>query len=266
MLIYQTRVKRKGGSMKVIRLLLLCVVLIAETVFARFNMPDKRLTYDFYYNKSTLTWDTEKYDKFKAPVNFYSVDMARITNGYYLVWDLNGLVRAVGLGDDKYEADDDIHTIEFFRYLRIRGSFALAPFASGKLMLAYNLFDWYKADANNVEKDEFRSAGVGVGVGVAHLLRTRSLTSHVAFCYNWGFNGDAKKINDSSLADKYTTLEADFWYWLSRSFGLCAKIHYENHDFKQITIKNVYPTEGPGKLKVMTYRLGISLAIARDDW
>ena len=253
--------------MKVIRLLLLCAILITNVAFVwGFDMPDKRLTYDFYHNKSTLTWDTEQYDKFKVGIKFYSVDITRITNGYYLAWDLNGLVRAVGQGDDETMADDDIHHVEFFRYLRIRGSFQLAPFAPGKLMLAYNLLDWYKADADKVEKDEYRAGGIGVGVGLAHLLRTPSFTSHVAFCYNWGFNGDAKKINDSSLADKYTTLEADFWYWLSRGFGLTAKIHYENHDFKQITIKEVYPTAGPGKLKIMTYRLGISLAIARDEW
>ena len=251
------------------RLLIVCLLLGCGSALAQNDAPDFRVAYDLYKNNSTLKWDVEQYEKFEAPQPFIGVDISIITPYTYFVWDINAIVRSTyplfGQKDDPNVADDDIHDVEFYRNIRMRGSFPVMSLGIGKLGMAYNLLDWYKVDADNKSTDEYRAGGVGVGVGISHMLIGPAWASHVAYCWNWGFNPDAKEINDSNLADKYKTLEADIWYFLNGGFGLMAKIHWEEHDFKQLTLKNVYPTLGPGKVKIMTYRLGVSFAITRGD-
>jgi len=225
-----------------------------------------RTSFDFYYNNSTVTFKTDQYPVFSAGQPFVSLDYSILKSKTFHTIDINGIVRATyGLfskNDQEDEADDHIHTVEFFRYFRYRGSISLLNIGIGKLGIAYNVLDWVKADADNGPKDEYRLGGLGFGLGASYyLIRRGAFYSHIALCYNAAFNPDAKEINGSSLADKYVTLEADFWFFLTKAIGFNAKIHYERHDFKQLTLKNVYPTAGGGTGTILTYRAGISLAI-----
>lgn len=251
-------------NLAVILLLILTSVPVAFGGHGR-QAPEWRLMYDFYSNNSTLTFETEKYPTFKAPQPYFDIGVTQISQSGFWSIDVNWLMRIfnnlVLSQSVEQMADDDIHDVESVRIFRFRGGVSVLDSGPGKFNIAYNLLDWYKIDADNVEKDEYRAAGVGFGLGLGHQwLVNEHFCSHVAVCYNFGFNADAKELGGSSLADRYLTAEADCWYFLNSFLGLTAKVHYESHDFEQLVIKT-YPTEGAGKVDIFTLQLGLTLAI-----
>jgi len=223
------------------------------------------MVFDFYYNKGTVTFETDLYPDFKAPQPFLDISYGMISRSGFWNIDVNWLMRII---DDAWlsmpafqMADDDIHHIEYFRIFRFRGGIELFDVGAGKLDLAYNLLDWYDYDADKVERDEYRAGGIGFGIGLGHhWIMDKHFSSQIGVCYNWGFNGDAREFNDSSVADHYLTVEADCWYFVNDLVGVTAKAHWEKHDFEQLDL-NGYPTEGPGTVTAFHLQLGLTLAI-----
>jgi hypothetical protein len=235
------------------------------------RFPDSCLTYDLYYNSSTITFSPDGIASFTAPTPFVSVDFGWLSRDAFFDIDTDAIWRFVigslsqATGTDKYPASDSKHSVFYARNFRARASVSAMDLGPGYLCLALNMADFNAAYAYipTTAVHDLVMGGLGFGAGPSYLWFINSmLASHLSATYNLAFDLSTQQDNPL-IPDTYVMLEADLWFLPLRFLGLHAYVGYEVHFFSKRTNPD-YPSIYDGIGSILSLRLGGTLALSVD--